>query len=105
MSKASSVDLLTNRKTTGAGDTHRPYPSLKSFQAVGKTTAGSGSCVVNIQVSNDGVNWLSAGTITLTLSTTNSTDGFITYMSWPFVRANVTSISGTNAAVTVSMGA
>jgi len=106
MASAPSVKILDSRRTTGAGDRHNPVRGgLRSFQAVGKTTAGSGACVVRIQVSNNGVDWISAGTITLTLSATNSTDGFVTYMSWQYVRANVDSISGTNAAVSVWMGA
>lgn len=103
MGKPSPVKLIDNRLGTGAGEIQQPNPSLKSFQAVGQTTAGSGSATIQIQVSNDGINWILSGTITLSFSTTAATDGYLAYMSWPYVRANVTAISGTGARVTVTM--
>ena len=75
-----------------------------TFQASGATTAGAGSAVVVIDVSNDGVNWIVAGTITLVLSTTTSTDGFAAQAAWSFVRARVSAISGTGATATVTLG-
>lgn len=75
-----------------------------TFQAFGTTTAGSGAATVVIQVSNDGANWIDLGTITLTLGTSATTDGFAALAAWAFVRANVTAISGTGASVSVYMG-
>lgn len=75
-----------------------------TFQAAGTTTAGSGSAVVAIEVSNDNVNWITLGTITLTLGTSSTSDGFAALAAWGFVRCNVTTLTGTGASVTVSMG-
>ena len=76
----------------------------RTFQAWGTTTAGSGAASILIQVSNDGTRWLTLGTINLTLSTSETNDGFASAADWPYVRGNVNSISGTGAAVSANMG-
>ncbi len=102
------ITLLSAVTTTGAGTAQRPPSLAKTFQAAGLTTAGSGAATVLIQVSDidsPGTDdWITLGTITLTLGTTNLGEGFATSVKWKWVRANVTSISGTNSAVTVTMG-
>ena len=75
-----------------------------SFQAFGQTSAGAGSSTIDPEASLDGTNFFSLGTITLTLSTTTSSDGFAITAPYRFLRANVTAISGTDATVTVLMG-
>jgi len=78
-----------------------PYTT---FQAV---VIGSGTvtATIVIECSNDGLYWCSTplGTIVLSGTTFNS-DGFITQAPWKYVRAKVTAISGTSAAVYVVMG-
>ena len=98
-----SKELLTDVTTTGAGAAFRS-PSERSFQAHGLTTAGAGAATVKVQVSNDNSNWIDLGTISLTLSTTRSTDGFACIAAWAFVRGNVTALSGTGAKVSLIMG-
>lgn len=103
-------NLLTNATATGTGPVanaaNQPFPAQRhTFQVSGKTTAGAGAAAVDIQVSNNGRVWLTLATVTLTLGTTESTDGFVSDAPWRFVRANVTSISGTGASVTAEMGA
>ena len=85
--------------------TYRDAP-LATFQAYGTTTAGSGSVTVLIQGSNttDTNSFITLGTITLTLGTTLTSDGFVSNAPWKYVRANVSAISGTGANVTVLMG-
>ena len=93
---------------TATGATPRIYKDspYATFQAYGTTTAGAGSAVVKIQGSNldDPNSYVDLGTITLTLGTTLTADGFATSAPWKYVRANVTSISGTGATVYVLMG-
>lgn len=74
-----------------------------TFQA---TVSGTGTvtATVLIQVSNDGTNWITLGTITLS-GTTSATDGFASSAPWAYVRSNCTAISGTSAALSVVMGA
>lgn len=110
MPKQSSVKMLDAVTATGASARHSPWDDKRTFQARGSTSAGAGSATIKIQVSNveapsADTDWIDAGTITLTLSTTVTTDGFAQDASWRHVRANVTAISGTDATVTVWMGA
>lgn len=73
-----------------------------SFQAV---VAGTGavSATVVIEVSNDGTNFMTLGTITLS-GTTSATDGFTSKDTYSQRRARLTAISGTGATVNVNMG-
>lgn len=90
---------------TAAGETGQtfniPDDGKTTFQASGATTAGAGAASVIVWVSNDGDNWISAGTISLTLGTTVTTDGFAFDARWEHVRAELDSVSGTGAYVNV----
>jgi len=101
--------ILAGATATGAGSTYEVNRKIEDplgrvFQAVGTTSSGAGAATVLVQVSCDNVNWLTLATITLTLATTASSDGFASIEQWPYVRGNVSSISGTGAAVTLYMG-
>ena len=102
--------LLNAASTTGAGEAWRERDTgpkfaygYRSFQASGLTTTSTGAATILIQVSNDGVNYITMGTITLTLGTTTTSDGFAAANSWEYYRANLSAISGTGALVTVYM--
>jgi len=78
-----------------------PYTT---FQA---TVLGTGTvtATIVIDVSNDGVYWVSTPMGTITLSSTDSaSDGFTSSAPWKYVRARITAISGTGATVQVCMG-
>jgi len=96
--------LLSDKTATGAGDAYSVPNSKRTFQADGTTSSGAGSATVKVQVSNDNSNWIDLGTITLTLATTSSSDGFSSDAPWRYVRGNVTAISGTGASVNLYMG-
>lgn len=99
------IVLLDAATGTGAGAGVPLGFALAAFQA---TVAGTGAvtATVNIEVSNEprgsSQSWLVAGTITLS-GTTTASDGFTINSPWKFVRANLTAVSGTGAAVTVRM--
>ena len=102
-----TITLLNAATTTATGTGYtamdvRYDTENRVFQA---TVSGTGavSATVNVEVSNDNTNWLVLGTITLS-GTTSASDGFAAGAPWPYTRARVTAISGTSAAVTVSMG-
>ena len=97
---AASITLLNAVTATGAGAAKTFSHSIpyKTCQAT-VTGTGSVSATVNIEVSNDGIGWILAGTITLS-GTTTATDGFVIQAPWLNIRANVTAVSGTGAAVT-----
>lgn len=102
--QANSYPMLTNATAAGAGESMSVGSDIKSFQAIGSTSAGSGAVSVDIEVSNNGVNWIVMGTISLTLGTAETTDGFVGLSGWRSIRANVKSISGTDAKVSVIVG-
>lgn len=98
--------ILSSETTTGAGSSYFLIGDGRCVvEAYGTTTAGSGASVITIEVSNNGTSWQTAGTITLTLGTTQTSDGFAIDAPWFFIRANVTSISGTGASVSVIVSA
>jgi P pilus assembly chaperone PapD len=94
--------LIDASTVTVTSAIHRINELNRTFQA---TVAGTGavSATVVIDVSNDGNYWITAATLSLS-GTTSATDGFASTATWPFTRSRITAISGTNAAVTVSVG-
>ena len=99
----STQALFTNQTATGYSSNKAVEGANSVFQADGITSSGAGSAVIDIEVSLDQTMWSVAGTITLTLSTTLTADGFTMAAKWPFARARVRSISGTGASVNVKM--
>lgn len=81
-----------------------PYSNTqyRTFQA---TVSGTGavSATVVMSMSNDGVAWIPAATFNLS-GTTVATDGINTLAPWQYIQTNISTISGTGAAVTVTMG-
>lgn len=101
-----TTELLTGATSPSVGAASRPGQAGRcTVQAVGKTSSGSGSAVIELDVSNDGQNWLVRDTITLTLSASESSAGVEIDAAWAWIRAEVKSISGTGAAVTVTLAA
>jgi hypothetical protein len=97
---------VTGATTAVAQATAYKDSPFATFQAYGTTTAGGGTVTVLIQGSNIDLDaaFITIGTITLTLGTTVTSDGFVTSAPWKYVRANVSAISGTGASVNVLMG-
>ena len=104
--------MFSARTTTGATEAHPMKGGKNTFLAQGETSSGSGAATIIIEVSNktspstatssDGLaDWVTAGTITLTLGTTMTSDAFALDAPYMWVRARLSSISGTDAAVTV----
>ena len=102
MAMAQAIPLFTARTTTGNGTTREAPGPGATVQAVVSGT-GAVSATVNIQVSNDGTNFLTLGTLTLS-GTTSATQGLALNAHWVYIRGNISAISGTGAAVTVTMG-
>lgn len=105
--KATKV-LQGGATATGYGDNFQPSGLYRSYQAYGSTSSGSGASVIKIWASNlnnpgtsDDADWVLLGTISLTLGTTRTNDGFVSIGSWEHIRSEVDSISGTGAKVTV----
>lgn len=104
------------RTATGAGGRVRLNGGKHTFMAAGETSASTGAATIAIQVTNidspdhDAVSgddhgyWITAGTITLTLGTTVTSDGFALDAGWKYARVWVSAISGTDATVNVYVG-
>jgi hypothetical protein len=104
----STKTIMNAKQTTGAGT---GYPLNNIYTKENKTfqisVAGSGAvtATVAIEVSNDNVTYISDAYSTVSLSgTTSAAQGLVMEANWQYVRANVTAISGTSAAVTVILG-
>ena len=106
-----STAVLTDATATTSSAAQRPANGVRTFHVYGATTAGAGTATVVIEVSNietpataGTADWITAGTVTLTLGTTRVSDGFVMDAPWRNVRARVSAISGTGASVSVRMG-
>ena len=97
--------LLSGALVTGAGSSRSNPPNTRPQYAFQATVIGTGAvtATVLIQVSNNATDWMTLGTITLS-GTTSASDGFAHEGSWEHCRANCTAVSGTSAAVTVTVG-
>jgi hypothetical protein len=90
---------------TGPGTAVAGRSATKTYQVSGQTTSGTGAASANIEGSNNGgLSFDVIGTIGLTLGTTTTSDSFTSFDRYLLVRMNVTSISGTGASVSLSMG-
>lgn len=79
-----------------------PMPAPRHFvcKVVG---TGAVSATVAIKAGNNSTDLVSLYTVTLS-GTTSALDGVTDMGVWPYLRADVTAISGTNAAVTCTVG-
>jgi hypothetical protein len=99
------VTILTSQTTQAAGNLIPGWAGPKSYSAWGTTSSGTGSATIQIQGSNNaGTTWDLIGTITLTLGTAVTGDGFTSQDCYASTRANVSAISGTGASVSAAMG-
>ena len=109
-------DLYAGKIATGAGARIRLLGPQHTFMASGETSASTGAATILVQVTNidapsdsavSGDNngyWITAGTITLTLGTTITSDGFAINAPWKWARFHISAISGTDATVSCWYG-
>ena len=74
----------------------------RTFQAYG-TATGTITATVTVEGSNDASHASNVDTLTLSGTTTAQDEGTSIY-PWPYIRASVTTITGTGAAVVVTGG-
>lgn len=96
-----SKTLLDAVTSTGEGESFWQLKKDKTFQAI-LSVSTTPTATVDIEVSNDGNNWVVIGTITL--SGSGDRDGFASSAAWLHHRGNVKAISGTSATVTLIAG-
>jgi len=102
MSQVKTINVFTNRTTTGTSEIIQPWGTRRTIEAT-VTGTGAVSATVVVQISNDETNWLTLTTLTLS-GTTTAFDGAAMDAAWRYMRVNLSAISGTGAAVTVIVG-
>ncbi len=97
---------MGKRIITGATGAITSAPDDLGNTCFQSTVTGTGavSASVRVDVSNDGVGWMQAGTRNPS-GTTTAADGCVIGAGWDMVRVAVVSVSGTAAAVDVTAGA
>lgn len=105
--KVNSVLYLLNGQTTtnvGDGEIFTVNPLNRTIDAkVVGTGAVTATVIVYVSNTGDDNDWIVAATITLS-GTTSDVDGFVINAKWAYMKAEVSAISGTSAAVTATMG-
>lgn len=99
------LTLLSGVTSTTTGAAHDAGPEGITARTFVANVSGTGavSATVIVQVSNNGLHFITLATITLS-GTSSDADGFVADEAWQYVRGKVTAISGTGATVTLTMG-
>lgn len=100
--KTPKTPTIMQRTTTGADSAFNGYYGVKHFQGT-VTGTGAVTATIDVEVSTDNTNWVVMGSIVLS-GTDSATDAFASDTNWPYVRGNLTAISGTGAEATLAMG-
>ncbi len=96
--------MLSAATATGAGAAVANPAAAKTYQAVGRTTAGTGTAVISIEGSNNGTNWdtVTTTTLSLTSATLSVSAGLSADDRYAWSRVNVTTLSGSTPTLTVT---
>jgi hypothetical protein len=100
---AQITKLLNGITATAIGSSVLLPSSSFTVQAV-VTGSGALTATVVLEVSNDGLNFLTLATYTLS-GTSTAHDGAAFTSPWMYARARLTAVSGTSASVSVYLGA
>ncbi len=94
-----TIFLITDAIATGAGQPHKSNTPKRTIQA---TVVGDGAVTATVLVEgrNNGVDWLTLATITLS-GTDSDSDGVALESPWAEVRAECTAVTGTDATLNV----
>jgi len=97
----SSIVLLQGVTSVSVGTAYGCEQITTASIQASITGTGVLSSTVLIQISNDNIGWVTMAT--LGLSDTTPSEAFINNLPFSYIRASVSSISGTNATVSVTM--
>ena len=103
-----TISILPATLTTVTGGSVPIKEENTREMSIQATVAGTGALTASIiiEVSNDNRGWVSNAVSNINLSgTTVASQGLLLKAPWAYIRARVTSISGTGASVTVTAGA
>lgn len=98
------ADMLTSVTSTSTGTTYQ-FPRKSSLRTHFCRVAGTGAVTATVLIrgSNDGSNFVTTATLTLS-GTTSASDGVVTEADWPYMNHQVSAITGTGAAVSCTTG-
>ena len=98
------VALITEKNTTGAGDSHKMVVAgERTIQcSLRKTGVSEVTATVYVQVSNDGTNWVNLATFSLNTAGT-AADGFALTAPWAYVRGYVHAVSSSSSVISMYM--
>ena len=101
---AGVMETILNGVTSAqAGTIYQARPLNRAFQAI-VNGSGAVSATVLIEVSNDGINFATRSTLSLSGTTGYASQAYVDTLSpFPFVRGSLTAISGAGAAATLTM--
>lgn len=102
--RASLATIVSGATTTGNKAAVRGLNVNKTYEFVGSTTAGTGTAVIGIQGSNLQTSWTTIATTSLSLSATPTSATAAGTDRWVWLRAVVTTLTGTGAAVSITAG-
>ncbi len=94
------MTILLDTLTTLAGPSTASNTPKRTVQATVTASSGAATATVLIAGSNNGVDWLTLATITLSGSSSDS-DGVALESPWKRIRAECTAITGTDARLIV----
>jgi hypothetical protein len=98
------LETLVDGITSNANSSAFYKANLYSYFQAKVVGTGAVTATIAIEGSNNSTDWSSTALATITLSgTTSKVDGATVITSCKYVRAAVTNITGTGAAVTVTM--
>lgn len=105
MSNENFIEALLSAVTSVSNGTAKqvtPIPSPRHFVCKVSGT-GAVSATISIKAGNNATDLVTLYTVSLS-GTTSAADGVVDTGAWPYLRADVTAISGTSAAVTCTVG-
>lgn len=100
---ANAITTVTNGPTAGLQLFGATDPIVVEVYGIGVGTSGSISITLQIQESADASSWTTVGTVSLSGTFTSKPFDVQQVIRKAYVRANVSAISGTGAAVTAHM--
>lgn len=102
--KAKTHQFFLEAIATAESGPINPVGHNKVFHIHGTTSAGAGSAECDILASNDGIAYATLDTLSLTLGTTRTHDTYANTAAWKYIKANLKTLTGTDAEVSMAMG-
>lgn len=103
-SKSTVTNITQNQIATGVSQPVSTILSpFRAFQVNLTCTSGNCSAAVNVEGSNDGINWIVQTTLTFSSGISPQSQGYGSQVPYLFQRTNVTALSGTGASVASSV--